>query len=635
MVHKKINAMIYPIKNYLEKIDTIGALYDEFTPNSFLTHNQLNKLSAYFEDSDRIRTIALHGVGIVCGLQIKTFNNGSGITNRIDLTPGIFVTTDGDTIAIDDFKKFEYYLPFNNRSGYNRLQGKNIYELYQQEDVDSLQGELPLSSLGSSTNNFKDYIVVLFLDQYKVDPGLCSANSCDDTGNHYHNDVKALLVPNDVWEKNLMTEDTIFENHNLWGFHANLQNFVVERAVVNKSNNSSTSLLHNLFSQKITNPLDLAKSYKLILDEFDSRIDLRFLQIDKTQIISKFNVLFGNYNSRLDVQYQYDLFKELIETYNEIKDLILFLNVDCNPNRTSFPKHISVGKVKAPDNLSFRHRFVFSALHKDKQENLYKFRSLLVRFWNQLDYSFSSGTIKITPSKTFSFPIDERAIPYYYNFGKINSTWNFQKNQIGKSASNYGYKNNNAFTDISVSHLDKGFLRIEGHLGVPYNLALSTINKLKQDKGLCFDVKVVSIHSGLENINWNDYACEFSNLELLLKTWEVDYKCKIKGFEEYFGNLTYDRQVFSQATILLKEASTAKTSAEFASTDPNRFKLNEAILPILETKADNCNAFEAVKTNFGAISMPSSTFDAHFGFNAQIFISLHGLLKDTRPWTAF
>ncbi|WP_435523289.1 hypothetical protein [Chryseobacterium indoltheticum] len=79
-------------------------------------------------------------------------------------------------------------------------------------------------------------------------------------------------------------------------------------------------------------------------------------------MINKLNSLFQNTSPRLeDYQYRYDLQKDLIDTYNEIKGLILHLNADCCPSVTSFPKHLLLGhagaKLELGDQNRLRHNF--------------------------------------------------------------------------------------------------------------------------------------------------------------------------------------------------------------------------------------------------------------------------------------
>ena len=557
--------MIHSIDYLLQDISTNGSVYDEFTPESYLAAEQLNKLTDYFEDSDRLRTTKLHGVGIVCGFQFSINKNEGGQLEEITVTPGVAITTDGD-ILHTDIKALSSYIPFLNKAVYERLDANDgdVIELRERRAAESpkedlLPGELPLARL----KNSNEYKLVVYLEHYKVDPGLCSATSCNDTGNHVHMDQKFLLVHNDVWKDKLMKKDTIFHEHNVWEFYDDLPNLSVNRAVVKPNSSGSSLQLYNIFRNEVTkirSTKKLEQAYVKILDRFDPRIDFVRHGITKSAVRNAFRVLFDGLNRNLDIQYRYDAMRELIDTYTEIKSLILHINSDCNPVIDAFPKHISLGPLNNPNHEPCRHRMYYSALHKNKKENLRRFKSVVIRFWQQLrTYSFTPNqAVRITSSRDNESSLGERAVPYYYKYANTHKHWdqNLVLNRIPRQAHSYHRlgSNSQVFYPNQTTHLDKEFYRIEGHLGMPQSRALAEVVKQKTDFGLAFDVKTVSIHANTRDVDWDKYKCHFTDLHAMLNDWQTDFKCLVKGFEQFFGNMTTDGSYLLGTSVKVSEA---------------------------------------------------------------------------------
>jgi hypothetical protein len=54
--------------------------YPEFVPDQLLTSEHLNQLFGYLEEQGRLTRTNLIGIGIVCGLEVKTNAAGTQIT---------------------------------------------------------------------------------------------------------------------------------------------------------------------------------------------------------------------------------------------------------------------------------------------------------------------------------------------------------------------------------------------------------------------------------------------------------------------------------------------------------------------------------------------------------------------------
>jgi hypothetical protein len=67
-------------------------------------------------------------------------------------------------------------------------------------------------------------------------------------------------------------------------------------------------------------------------------------------------------NIPADIHYRYDLLKDIVATYKELKDLFIQLKSECNPPIGSFPKHLLLGFVEDNNRFKdYRHQFYKAA----------------------------------------------------------------------------------------------------------------------------------------------------------------------------------------------------------------------------------------------------------------------------------
>ncbi|NTV83547.1 MAG: hypothetical protein HGA23_04510, partial [Bacteroidales bacterium] len=84
----------------------INSVYPKFVPNQVLTSDNLNELFGYLDEQQRITRTNLLGIGIVCGLQIKTGADENG--NYIIITKGTGVTSSGYLVTVPEIKYHQY-----------------------------------------------------------------------------------------------------------------------------------------------------------------------------------------------------------------------------------------------------------------------------------------------------------------------------------------------------------------------------------------------------------------------------------------------------------------------------------------------------------------------------------------------
>lgn len=522
------------------KLDNVTTQYRKFNENQVLTDGQLNEFIDYFEDQDRLSRTLLSGVGIVCGFKSTITSSGlitdvmekiapqkaENALDTIVITQGAGVTTDGDLITLRtgqdkssdvtidfDTKNYRYFREYKDKVKYDHFRiGEDQIPLLELATEDELK---QMKIKGLDTGSFKDVktleklnekIIILYLESYSNDETPCEDADCDNTGAEQVSDLKVLLADFQS-VSDLMTsgnaKDTLYKIHNSYEeLFDRLPNIEAKRVILDPKVETADQL-----KTKFRNAMDsvskLSDGFGAIADTF--KIDLNFSGLS---LFNKLNTLLSASSPRLDdFQYRYDLLKDLIDTYNEIKGLILHLNVECCPTIASFPKHLMLGYVggslELGDYAAFRHGFYHSPITTQDDENYERLMLLANRFVQKIN-GFQSyvGPVKITPSNLY-VRLGEKAIPYYYNVDKsLLDKWNFEKTKTDRETYNLSYHTANLSSEDYVQNplnynIDNNdFYRIEGHLGLPYETAVQNINDLKVKYGLAFDVSVLLLNDG-------------------------------------------------------------------------------------------------------------------------------------------
>jgi hypothetical protein len=524
------------------KLDNVTTQYRKFNDNQALTEGQLNEFIDYFEDQDRLSRTRLSGVGIVCGFQSEYVEleispalaeKSSGDRDleipfdTIAITQGAGVTTDGDLITLRqagsknseatiDFKanNYRYYRNYVDVVGYEhfRIGGQQIPLL----ELFTTQEYLKLVDGGANAGDFKpvidirnslsDKVVILYLESYSNDENPCQDADCDNNGAEQVSNLKVLLADtasvSELIEKG-DAKDTIYKQHNFYEkLFDSLPNIEAKRVILDTLVKTAPQL-KTKFQGAISTVAELSDGFTSIAGTFKVNMNL-----GGQTLFDKLNPLLSGTSPGLeDYQYRYDLLKDLIDTYNEIKGLILHLNAECCPDIASFPKHLMLGNVGAKLELGgytpLRHGFYNSPVTTSDDENYERVVMLANRFVQKVN-GFQSyiGRIKITPSN-LNVRLGNKAIPYYYNVDKsLLAQWNFEKTKTDRAAYNLSYHTANlAGEDFIQNPLNynidnNDFYRIEGHLGMPYKTALQNINDLKTQYGLAFDVIALVLNKG-------------------------------------------------------------------------------------------------------------------------------------------
>lgn len=484
------------------KMENITTQYRSFVPDQVLTAKQLNTIIDYFEGQNRLTRICLSGVGVVCGLDINYIANTS-----ITISRGCGVTTDADLVRYKERElPYTHFKPFKDRADYSKF--TTIHDIVELVTTEELTDAQPLSSLTNITNK----VVVLYLENYAKEETPCSSIDCDTQGKEQVAKIRILLFNKTDVENSLNSSDTIYTKHNIYESFTQLSQIAVQKVILkgglgSGNNIQSYTKLATSYKSAITNSKsDLHTSFSTLLNSFS---DLLSIESDtRDDILNRINDL-DNFTLFFGVQYRYDLAKDIIDTYNEIVDLLLKLKTECCPDIESFPKHLLLGSLSSTQAYpELRHEFYHSPLNNCYDTYLKMAKSLIQRVILLLNKFtlIEEGRIVITPSKRCAL-LGSKAIPFYYTVdNSLLQVWDFYKTQNYKYQYNLSFHKEYLASDNWVQNplqydLDcSDFYRIEGHLGLPGLESRDEIIDYKDNNGLDFDCTVFDIETDAQSL---------------------------------------------------------------------------------------------------------------------------------------
>ena len=204
-----------------------------------------------------------------------------------------------------------------------------------------------------------------------------------------------------------------------------------------------------------------------------------------------------------DIHYRYDVLKDIVATYKELKDLFIQLSSECNPTLGSFPKHLMLGLVEDTAYYkSYRHQF-YKAPILDNQNKTFRNFDFLVQRLLSITQKYgvvaAANNVKITPSKATG-KLGHKSIPYYYNVDNpfLNS-WDFERNSIYLQKANFSYHTLNLLNEdyikfpLKYSLDDYDFYRIEGYLSDSIDDVNTNLTTQRNTFGLDFDFIIIDI----------------------------------------------------------------------------------------------------------------------------------------------
>jgi hypothetical protein len=491
--------------------------YPEFVADQLLTTENLNSLFMYLDEQGRATRTNLIGVGIACGLHVKTSLEPTSIT----ITKGTGVTSEGYLVSLTE-TTYTHYVPFNFSrpevyEKFSSRTGQPQLTLWELKESAGTEGALPLTAsfLAGDTPAEKK-IVMLFVELLREGNRTCNPTSCDDKGITINVSIRPLLVS----EENVRAFGLNAGQGSFWVNQeaANLGEIRIPRFDVTNTFPVSSadvflayqSILNVSFLERMQQVLTEAYTFfnVLVADEFPGN--------PFATLASSFAFLHNGEISKdalLHIQYYYDLFADLIAAYDEFKITGTEVLATCCPDNTLFPRHVLLGEAITVNDFvsSYRHYFIGSPLYGDR--NLLNRLKILFRRMVMIKDNFRlplvqgenarlDSFIRITPSKLIDAPLSEKAIPYYYSVnndsGPLYKAWSITKTRLGQAHRNLSYhaqayndSDDFVLTPLKFDLEPYNFFRVEGHIGKNYVNVLTNLKQLIKINRVPFQVVAV------------------------------------------------------------------------------------------------------------------------------------------------
>ncbi|WCT10373.1 hypothetical protein [Mucilaginibacter jinjuensis] len=577
--------------------------YPVFQPDQMLTSDNLNDLFGYLEEQGRLTRTNLIGMGIVCGLEVTTSADGKSIT----ISKGCGITSEGYLVSVPEVT-YTYYKLYDatQQLQYDRFingEGKQPYTLYALKQDAAEEDTIALSSL-----NLNAKVVLIFVEILEVGAKNCNPDSCDDKGvnatvnfvpmliDQANADLLGDVAPVDLSAPKTSKKPTLVSANNNYVSLAEIRMKRVDIPASTLSTASAIFLAYlNVLSTAFLSSLEttLNNLYTtfspLVIDIYP---DNPFAGLADSFAFLHTNDLTSD--QLTSIQYFYDLFSDVLLAYDEFRKTGIHVISDCCSTDDLFPRHLLLSLAitsASPDKLTYRNYFVSSPILQGCcSSTLTELRSLFTRivlllekftitpqtqvtipprrFFDTKILLRSKGpVIRITPSKFGEVPLSKKAIPYYYNVTdgpeQLYTYWNYGKTLYNKQSQNLSYHaiEYNAADDfvrapLSYDLEEYNFLRIEGHIGMPYTTALQSIQDLKNQNRLPFQILALSgdinqlkqqinnltttnSAAGLAdslNIDPDDVTCQFQDMEALYDALSAELITKLCMEMEYLYN---------------------------------------------------------------------------------------------------
>ena len=518
--------------NSLRILQEITTGYSIFEKDQVLTESQLNSITNYLNDQTRLTSIYLLGVGVVSGLRVSLSSDA------IAVTKGIGITTDGDLLyysnntVCDRFilydKSYPKYAPFYLTSQGSEEEMIAVYEVIPQGVTDSRNPVFPLSQFATETSkDLKNMVAVLLMESYVNDPDICTGTDCDNLGQDCVNTRKLLLVEkksiNLLLKPAIATPDAAFNA---------LNEIVVERPLIGSSI-TSVSALANVYRTVCSNIHgNIVTEISKIYVNCAAFLTDVFLSDPTSGWVTRLTEIQSAARSDVGIQYYYDFLQDVVESYNQFRDLLFGDNTWCCPDINWFPKHLLLGNlvlISDADPDENRTDFYPSPAISQTAESL-NHAKFLVRKLDTLIQTFqipavsSAGSVRITPSLFGDHPLEERAIPYYYQVNKTNPIdqyWNYSLRQRGMGRRNYSYnatayEADGAAANPLTSQIGRfSFFRIEGYLGQKLGTVVSNISQIVKSHNLPFSMLVTVLGQATQpgETDFGDFISQHPGIE--------------------------------------------------------------------------------------------------------------------------
>jgi len=486
--------MADPIK-VLRSLERLASQYTVFEPDQVLTHSQLNSVSSYLDDQDRLSRVALLGVGIVAGLRVGLAEGG------VRITRGLGLTTDGDLLMLaadtlyDRFRPYDTaapaYAPFYNEGG-AMLDLAELVPVGESDVRAAPLAKLPGAPLAGR-------VVLMLMESVVNDPDLCSGTDCDNLGRDALHRVRLLLAsPDDAAALLKAAPRPASERA------AGLPEVPADRPVIGRDIATTGALAARYRDAANRLAARLAKAFAALPGAFPEILDELFGS-DPTgtwiALLQKQRAGFDATDLRLQPWHAY--LKDLADTWNALRAALFADDSALLPDLGAFPKHLLLGLLSSP--RQWRTGFYPAPLDALAREQSAHARFLAWKL-HVLLHAFeppADTALRVTPSCGEQRPLEERAIPWHYRLREdlpIQVGWNYRLSARGQGGANLGYRaaawaqTERARAPLAFALGAHDFFRVEGHLGRPVEEVCKELVALIAAHNLPFELQPVLLH---------------------------------------------------------------------------------------------------------------------------------------------
>lgn len=549
--------------------------YPIFEGSQVLTSDQLNQLSAYLDQQNRLTRSKLIGIGIVCGMQIQPLTAG------LKISKGLGTTSEGFLIQIGTDFNATHYRPYTLPVGITYKpfgfpeQDVELWEMLSEKPED----ETDVKKLNNPATFLDEKYVLLYLEIFDRDLKSCLGNACDDKGKDRIFSLRRLLIGKIALDLILTRSANV---SNTFPSAPDLQHFAFKKPLFKsagpESNQIGAFINHYQKTLQETVNASFWENLKAGFDVFEPLLAKSFEfqnPFDQATLVAKITLITQSLTDApatlRGAQYLYDFFKELNLAWEEFLESGLALWYSCPTDPSLFPLHLLLGKAlaaseSADEFYKYKHGFIqppiFNGQRLLKETLAQRYRRLVLMIENfELDLLKNPKPdqfpVKITPSKEKYGRLGQKSIPYYYDIksnGSLGNWFSLEKNwadpeqqQLWSATrgSVLAYDNQPDSPVVNPSFLESPlsydweaypFLRIEGHLDYDIEAAKAAILKLIQDFNLPIHLETLHLDSGgvaqEKNCGWNDLQEEYMHHRLLLVGLVTDIREIIKFLQQ-------------------------------------------------------------------------------------------------------
>lgn len=521
--------------------------YPVFANGQVLTSAHLNNIVTYLEPQDRLSRTQLTGIGIVCGFEVDWQSPqlriacGAGITSEgyliaeaavtlAHFRPYLVPVPQGREITAIEKQQARYPFLFNGNVQHQ------AFELLP-PDFTPAPGEAAPTAL--SKQFVKDKTVMLFLERRQESLKNCDVNDCSDKGSEINLTLRRLLISQSLADQILKKESNDIEGHQV--DRANHPRLALQPLAIAKLNPAgfevtSVSKLYTRIAE--ISQQTMSETHPRLRDAFDAYKPL----LEDIFPVSNFsdgpfpkhyfyNMLSHWMENPALAQYMLGGLNDIVRSHNEFITLAARFDAECCPDIRRFPRHLLLGDVEPlpvagaespkssaefktydphsakngplPEGLPAEryHHFVASPILANGIDTIAELRSKFYRLFLLAKTYFTrdllNATIRITPSRTHSAPLGQRAIPFFYRFeqtGDLFGNWSWSRARshfLSTIHSHQFMPDDLAEHPLQLSQDSTDFLRIEGIVGKPLGTAMASLMKQRRQLGVSFAVEPV------------------------------------------------------------------------------------------------------------------------------------------------